>query len=375
MILAKKVRLKPTPEQEEFLWKSAGVARWVYNWTLTRCEENYKNGEKLLSDRTLRKEITQIKKLDDFKWLGEVSNDVAKQAVKDACGAYKKFFKGLSKRPRFKSRKRSRPAFYNDIGKLKVKGLSVSISKTGWIKTSEPIPENEKYTNPRITHDGKYWYISVSIEKQWSRKELSSETIGIDLGIKELATCSDGRTFKNINKTNRISKIEKRIRRLQRKASRKYELNKDGNSYKKTNNISKINKQMKILYRRLTNIRLNHIHQATNAIAKTKPGMVVMEDLNVKGMMKNRYLSKAIQKQKLYEFIRQMKYKCEKYGIEFVQVDRFYPSSKTCSSCGEIKKNLKLSHRKYECDCGLSIDRDLNAALNLAKMGRLKAIN
>ena len=161
------------------------------------------------------------------------------------------------------------------------------------------------------------------------------------------------------------------MRRLQRKVSRKYEMNKEGSRFVKTSNLIKIEKQIQQLHRRLKNIRDNHIHQATNAIVKTKPCKVVMEDLNVSGMMKNRHLSKAIANQKLYEFIRQMKYKCETYGIEFVQAGRFYPSSKTCSSCGEIKKDLKLSERIYSCGCGLKMDRDLNAALNLANYGKL----
>ena len=163
------------------------------------------------------------------------------------------------------------------------------------------------------------------------------------------------------------------MHRLQRKVSRKYEMNKEGSRFVKTSNLIKIEKQIQRLHRRVTNIRDNHIHQATNAIVKTKPSKVVMEDLNVSGMMKNRHLSKAVANQKLYEFIRQMKYKCEKYGIEFIQVDRFYPSSKTCSSCGTSKKDLKLSDRTYKCECGLEMDRDVNASLNLAAYGKRTA--
>ena len=150
-------------------------------------------------------------------------------------------------------------------------------------------------------------------------------------------------------------------------------MNKEGVRYAKTSNCIKIEKNMRRLHRRLANIRTNHIHQATNAIAKTKPCKVVMEDLNVKGMMKNRHLSKAIQQQKFKEFSRQMKYKCEKYGIEFMEVNRFFPSSKKCSSCDEIKKDLKLKDRVYTCKCGFKMDRDLNAALNLRKVGQLAA--
>ena len=371
MIISKKIRLKPTKEQETQLWKSIGTARWVYNWTLERQQENYKNGGKFIYDNDLRKEITQLKKQDDYKWLGDVSNNVAKQAVKDACNAYKRFFKGQSSAPKFKSRRKSNKSFYNDTAKLKVKNKSVLIEKIGWVKTSEQLPMDIKYLNPRVSYDNKYWYLSVSYEQEFTQPELTDEVIGIDLGIKTLAVCSNGMEFKNINKTAKVKKIEKRLRRLQRSASRKYEKNKEGNRYVKTCNIIKIEKQIQLLHRRLSNIRENHLHQTTSAITRTKPSKVVMEDLNVKGMMKNRNLAKAISQQKFYEFKRQMEYKCEKYGIEFIQVDRFFPSSKLCSNCGQIKKNLKLSDRVYHCDCGLHIDRDLNASLNLANYGKL----
>lgn len=371
MIISKKIRLKPTKEQETQLWKSIGTARWVYNWTLERQQENYKNGGKFIYDNQLRKEITQLKKQEDYKWLGDVSNNVAKQAVKDACNAYKRFFKCQSNAPKFKSRRRSNKSFYNDTAKLKVKNKSVLIEKIGWVKTSEQLPMDIKYLNPRVSYDNKYWYLSVSYEQEFTQPELTDEVIGIDLGIKTLAVCSNGMEFKNINKTAKVKKIEKRLRRLQRSASRKYEKNKEGNRYVKTCNIIKIEKQIQLLHRRLSNIRNNHLHQTTNAIVRTKPSKVVMEDLNVKGMMKNRNLAKAISQQKFYEFKRQIEYKCEKYGIEFIQVGRFFPSSKLCSNCGQIKKNLKLSDRRYHCDCGLHIDRDLNASLNLANYGKL----
>lgn len=372
MIRSRKVRLKPTKEQEQQLWKSVGTARWVYNWVLNRQKANYKYGGKFISDNDLRKEITQLKQTDEFNWLSEVSNNVAKQAVKDACDAYKKFFKGQSQFPKFKSRKRSKASFYNDTSKLKVKKNLILIEKVGWVKTSEQLPVNVKYTNPRISFDKKYWYISIGIEQKFEQEELSDQIVGIDLGIKELAVCSNGQVFKNINKTKEVRKTEKRLRRLQRSVSRKYEMiKKEGNRFVKTSNLIKIEKKMQHLHRRLTNIRDNHIHQATNAIVKTKPCKVVMEDLNVSGMMKNRQLSKALANQKLFEFIRQMKYKCEKYSIEFIQADRFYPSSKTCSCCGTIKKDLKLSDRTYACECGLKIDRDLNASINLANFEKL----
>ena len=373
MILAKKVRLYPTEIQEQKLWQSVGTARFIYNWTIARQEENYKNGGKFIPDDDLRKEITQLKKTD-LQWLSEVSNNVTKQAVKDACDSYKRFFKGLADKPRFKSRRKSKPSFYNDNCKLKVKDKSVLIEKVGWVNIKPySIPLDVKYSNPHISFDGKYWYISVGIERELPKVKLTDESIGIDVGVKYLAICSNGMTFKNINKTKEVKRLKKVLKRKQRKVSRKYDINKikkggeNRCQFKKTNNIIKLEKEIRLLHRRLTNIRSNHIHQATNKIVKIKPSRVVMETLNIKGMMKNRHLSKAIAEQCLYEFKRQIQYKCKKYGIEFVEADKWFPSSKTCSCCGAIKKDLKLKDRVYQCSCGLKIDRDLNASINLSR--------
>ena len=367
LILAKKVRLKPTEEQEHQLWKSVGTARWAYNWALDRQEMNYTSGGKFLSDNDLRKELTQLKQAEEFSWLYDVSNNITKQAIKDACEAYKKFFKHLADKPKFKSRKKSKPSFYNDNVKLKVKAGIVLIEKVGWVKTSEQLPIGVKYTNPRVSFDGKYWYLSVGIEQEQAVGSLTSEVIGIDVGVKDLAVCSNGMIFKNINKSQRVKKLEKRLRRLQRKVSRRYEMNKEGSRFVKTCNIIKIEKQIRMLHRELNGIRNNHIHQATNAIVKAKPCKVVMETLNIKGMMKNRHLSKAIAKQKLYDFKSKLQYKCEKFGVEFVEADKWFPSSKMCSCCGTIKQDLKLSERIYKCECGLVLDRDFNASINLSR--------
>ena len=372
MILSKKVRLYPSEIQEKKLWQSVGTARFIYNWTLSKQEENYKNGGKFISDGILRKELTKLKK-NELNWLNEVSNNVAKQAVKDACNAYKRFFNRLSDKPRFKSRKNSKKSFYNDNIKLKVKeNRLVNIEKVGWIKTNEQLPIGVKYSNPRISYDNKYWYISVGIEQEQIKEDLTDVSLGIDLGLKDLAICSDGTVFKNINKSNVVRKIEKRLKRLQRQVSRKYEQNKKGKEYVKTKNIIKLEKQIQQVHRRLANIRNNYLHKTTTSIVKTKPYRVVIEDLNVKGMMKNKHLSDSIRKQGFYEFKRQLEYKCKVIGIELVVADRFYPSSKTCSKCGEIKKDLKLKDRVYKCSCGLSIDRDLNASINLKNAKKYK---
>ena len=370
MILAKKVRIYPTKEQEQKLWQSVGTARFIYNYTLAKQEENYKNGGKFISDGIIRKELTQLKK-SELIWLNEVSNNVTKQAVKDACNAYKRFFKGLAKKPKFKIRKKSKPSFYNDTSKLKVKEKKVLIEKVGWIKTNEQIPIDVKYNNPRVTYDNKYWYISVGVEVDKKQEELTDISLGIDLGLKDLAVCSDGKVFKNINKTKEVKNLEKRLKQKQRQISRKYEINKikKGGScqFIKTKNIEKLENTTKRMHRKLTNIRDNYIHQVTTSIVKTKPYRIVIEDLNVSGMIKNKHLSDSVRKQCFNKFRQYITYKAELYGIGLVIADRFYPSSKTCSECGSIKKDLKLKDRVYRCPhCGVVIDRDYNASLNLS---------
>lgn len=216
---------------------------------------------------------------------------------------------------------------------------------------------------------GLHWWISVGVEYTDSKEQLSDEGIGIDLGIKDLAVCSDTNKYKNINKSKKVKKLEKRKRRLQRKISRKYDKNKEGGSYCKTNNIIKSEKLLLKVNHRLTNIRKNYLHQTTSGIINRKPRFICIEDLNVRGMMKNKHLSKAVQNQGFFEFRKQLEYKCEAKGIQLITADRFYPSSKLCSCCGNIKKDLKLSDRIYKCECGNIIERDFQAAINLKAYG------
>jgi len=370
VIVSIKVRLEPNRKQNTELFRNSGTARFIYNWTLAKQEENYKSGGKFISDNDLRKELTQLKKTDELKWLNTVSNNVAKQAVKDGCDAYKKFFKKLAEKPRFKSRKKSKPSFYNDNVKIKFTPTHVQLEKLGKVKMSERnrIPTDSKYSNPRIGFDGINWYVSVGVEWNPEDMELTEESIGIDLGIKDLAICSNGMTFKNINKTRTIRKKEKKLRRLQRRVSRKYQMNKEGVSYVKTRNIVKLEKRIRKAHKTLDNIRTDYRHKATTEIVKTKPSRIVMETLNVKGMMKNRHLSKAVAQQGLFEFKTMIKYKAERSGIEFVEADKWFPSSKTCSDCGYVKPKLSLSEREFMCEsCGSVIDRDKNASYNLSE--------
>ena len=382
MIKSIKVRLNPNNKQLTKLLQYAGCARFAYNWAISREQDNYKQGSKFLSDSELRKEFTQLKKQSEYQWLNEVSNNVTKQAIKDACNTYKKFFKGQCKYPKFKSKKHSTPSFYQDNIKIqftdthvKVEGFSMSKKqnkqKLNWIKLCEKgrIPTDCKYMNPRFTYDGLYWYVSVGIEEDDNTTLPSNEGIGIDLGIKDLAICSDRNTYKNINKTQTVKKLEKRKRRLQRSISRRYEKNKKGVSYCKTSNIIKREKELLKLNHKLTNIRQNYLHQTTSEIVKREPSFICIEDLNVSGMMKNKHLSKAVQQQGFREFRRQIEYKSAWNNILVIIADRFFPSSKLCSCCGKIKKDLKLSDRIYKCECGNIIDRDYQAALNLKMYG------
>lgn len=376
------MRLHPNKKQLTKLFQYAGCARFAYNWVIVRQQENYKQGNKFLSDNELRKEFTQLKKHPDYNWLNHISNNVPKQAIKDACNSYKRFFKGQCKYPKFKTRKQSSQSFYQDNVKIqftdtyvKVEGFAVSKKRNkqrlNWIKLCEKgrVPPNAKYTNPRFIYDGLHWYVSVGIEILDSTDIPTNEGIGIDVGIKDLAVCSDGYTYKNINKTHKVRKIEKRQRRLQRSVSRRYEKNKKGERYCKTRNLIKRQKELLKVTKRLTNIRRNHLHQTTSDIIKRKPSFICIEDLNVRGMMKNRHLSKAVQQQGFYELKRQIEYKAEWNHIPVIIADRFFPSSKLCSCCGNVKTDLKLSDRIYKCECGNTIDRDVQASLNLKQYG------
>lgn len=370
MIKAIKIRLKPTNEQEILMFKSVGCARFAYNWGLAKWEEMNKQGIRP-SKVKIRTEFNNIIKKDsNYVWLKEVSAQVMQQVFEDLNDAYNNFFKGISKHPKFRSKKKSKKSFYVRYDAIKFKDGTVNIEKIGKVKykTNYKIPILPKYNNPRCEFDGKYWYLTLSFEHNENQVELNKDlSIGIDLGIKNLAVinCLD-KPIKNINKSMKVRKLKKKLKRLQRQVSRKYEANKKGKEFVKTKNIIKLEKQIKLIYRKLNNIRLNHIHQATNKIVKLKPYRVIMEDLNISGMMKNKHLSESIQEQKFYEFIRQIKYKCEFNGIEFVQADRFYSSSKICSCCGNKKEDLKLKDRIYVCDkCGSELDRDKNASINL----------
>ena len=389
MLRGIKIALNLTNEQEQQMWKSAGVARWSYNYAITRCKEQYSDHlkdntlPKTLSEGQIRKELTVLKNTT-HPWLKDVGSNVIKQAVRDWDVACSRFFKGLGKAPKYKSKRFSKPSFYVNCDSLRRVNGGFRGERLGFVKTTQPLPKIPKgthYMNPRISFDGKYWYLSISYEVPDVSVELTDSVIGVDLGIKTLATLSTGEVIENINKSHGVKQLEKQLRREQRHLARQLQANTKGYiktakggrkpTYKRSldlcSNIQNTKRKIKLLYRKLSSIRLNHVHQATSQIVKQLPKGIVIEDLNVRGMMKNKHLAKHIQNSLFYEFRRQLEYKCSKYGIQLVVADRFYPSSKACSCCGFIKSDLKLNDRVYKCNsCGLEMDRDLNAAENLA---------
>ena len=371
MLKTFKVVLAPNNKQRSSLFQSAGTARWAYNWALAQSKEHYAQTGKFMFDGELRKQLTQLKKTPEFAWLYEYSNNVTKQAIKDCSIALKNFFNHNAQFPVFKSKRRTKPSFYHDPIKLKVTETHVQLEKIGRVRLKEHgrIPIGVSYQNPRITCDNGRWYISVAADVECTDAVEVTEPIGVDLGVKELAVVSDGQIFKNINKTRKLKQLEKRKKRLQRRASRHYE-RMVKTRCKKSRGLEKLEKQIRSVNNKIRDQHTNHIHQMTSKLVKTKPAFIVIEDLNVNGMLKNHRLAKAIQDNRLAEVRRQLEYKCNWYGVKLIIADRFYPSSKLCSDCGHKKTDLKLSDRTYHCDeCGMTIDRDLNAAVNLMQYG------
>jgi putative transposase len=380
MLKSLRIRLLPTQDQENLLWKHVHASRFIWNWCLNYQQELYKNEAKHLSGYSMRNVVTQLKKEENFSWLNEVSAQTINETILDLDLAYKFFYRKLFQLPKFKSRKRSEPKFPVRCDCIYFINNTVHVEKIGKIKykTNYSLPQGRgsyKFKNPRIKFANGKWILSISMEFENQKRILSDYNMGIDLGIKELAVVAFGEkrfVFHNINKTKKVKRLKSKLLHLCRKQAKKYTTNNKNKRYPeqyyKSNRILQVEKQIKKIYARLSNIRRNYIHQCTSFLTKLYPKQVIMETLNLIGMYKNKHLSGALQEQCLSMFIRQMKYKCEWNDIEFIQVDRFYPSSKTCSSCGCIKSDLKLKDRTFQCEhCGLVIDRDENAAINLMK--------
>ena len=384
LLKAYKVEIKPTLKQIQKINQSIDVCRWLYNEYLATNNQlyvQYKNGfidkkQAFMSAIDFDKYINnEVKVLDEYSWINNCGSKARKKAILNAETAYKRFFKGQSKFPRFKKKNKSNVKLHfpkNNKGDWKVERHRIMIPTLKNVRLKEYgyIPVGAKVISGTVSKKANRYYVSVIIDVDDIKpQENINEGIGIDLGIKDFAICSNKQTYKNINKTQRVKKLEKKLLREQRKLSRKYESLKLRNKKEKGDatkqNIQKQIVKIQILHQRLTNIRTDYINKVVSNVVRNKPQYIAIEDLNVKGMMKNRHLSKAVAQQKFYEFRTKLTTKCNALGIELRIVDRFYPSSKLCHCCGSIKKDLKLKDRIYKCECGYIEDRDYNASLNL----------
>lgn len=364
-----------TPQQKNKFFQTRGTCRFVYNMFLAQNQEWYKQGKKYMSAKDFSVWLNNkyIPNNPDKAWIKDVYSKAVKQSLENAHMAYIRFFKGESKFPKFKKKGKNEPKMYfvkNNKTDCICERHRIKIPSLGWVQLKEKgyIPTTKNgYVVSSGTVDyvaGKF-YISALVEIPDKQENNNTNNgIGIDLGIKDLAIISDGSTYKNINKTIRVKKLEKRLKREQRKLSRKYENKKKGGATQ-SKNIQKQIEVIQKIHHTLANIRDNYIKITVNEIVKTKPSYITIEDLNVSGMMKNKHLSKAVQQQKFYQFRQILTQKCKENNIELRVVDRWFPSSKICNCCGQIKKDLKLSDRMYKCNCGYIEDRDFNASLNL----------
>ncbi len=375
---AYKVEINPTDKQKSKIHQTIGVSRFVYNFYIAHNKEIYHREGKFVSGMDFSKWLNNeyIPKNQDMKWIKEVSSKATKQAIMNGDKAFRDFFKKAKGFPKFKKKKNQDVKAYfpkNNKTDWTLERHKVKIPTLGWVRLKEfgYIPVNSIVKSGKVSQKADKYYVSILVEEDDKKVYKSTnEGLGIDLGVKEFVVCSNGIKFKNINKTSTVKKVEKKLKREQRKLSRKYESLKIRNKNLKegratSQNIQKQLVKVQKLHQRLTNIRTDYINKIVSSIIKQKPSYITIEDLNVKGMMKNKHLSKAIASQKFFEFKTKLTVKCKENHIELRIVDRFYPSSKTCSSCGKVKKDLKLSDRVYKCDCGLTIDRDLNASINL----------
>ena len=375
---AYKVEINPTDEQKSKIHQTIGVSRFVYNFYIADNKEVYEKEGKFVSGMDFSKWLNNeyIPKNQDMKWIKEVSSKATKQAIMNGDKAFRDFFKKAKGFPKFKKKKNQDVKAYfpkNNKTDWTLERHRVKIPTLGWVRLKEfgYIPVNSIVKSGTVSQKADRYYVSILVEETYIKiSNPNNEGLGIDLGIKEFAICSNGNKFKNINKTSTVKKIEKKLKREQRKLSRKYESLKIRNKNIREGRATSQNIQKQIvkvqkLHQRLRNIRTDYINKTVFSIIKQKPSYITIEDLNVKGMMKNKHLSKAIASQKFFEFKTKLTVKCKENHIELRIVDRFYPSSKTCSSCGKVKRDLKLSDRIYKCDCGFTIDRDLNASINL----------
>ena len=370
-----KTEINPTEEQKARIRRTIGTCRYVYNFYLGHNKALHDNGEKFMTgkDFSLWLNNKYIPDNPDKTWIREVYSKAVKKSIEDGCTAFTRFFKHQSDFPKFKKKGKSDVKMYfvrNNPKDCQCERHRLKIPTLGWVRIKEKgyIPTTKDgymIRSGTVSVKAGRFYVSVLVEiPDINIDNNSNEGIGIDLGLKDFAIVSNGKTYRNINKSAGLKKLEKQLIREQRSLSRKYENLKKGESTQRAN-IQKQRLKVQKLHHKMDNIRTDYINKTIAEIVKTKPSYITIEDLNVKGMMKNRCLSKAVASQKFYEFRTRLKAKCDENGIELRVADRFYPSSKTCHHCGSVRKNLKLSDRIYRCECGYVADRDFNAALNL----------
>lgn len=383
---AYKIEIKPTKEQILKVHRTIGVSRFIYNFYIANNKETYERDKKFVSGMDFSKWLNNeyIPNNEDKAWIKEVSSKSTKQAIMNGEKAFKKFFKGESSFPKFKKKKKQDVKAYfpkNNKTDWTIERHRIKVPTLGWIRLKEfgYIPVNSIVKSATVSQKADRYYVSILVEEEDIKinKEHCSEGIGLDLGLKDFAICSNGVTKKNINKTKTVKKAEKKLKREQRKLSRKYESLKLRNKKMKgeatRQNIQKQVVRVQKLHQRLANIRTDYINKTVSELVKQKPSFITIENLAISNMMKNRHLAKSVAQQKFYEFRTKLISKANENNIEVRIVDRFYPSSKTCSCCGSYKKDLKLSDRVYKCDnCNTSIDRDLNASINLANAKKYK---
>ena len=375
MLKSFKTEINPTEEQKARIRRTIGTCRYVYNFYLGHNKALHDNGEKFMTGKNFSLWLNNeyIPNNPDKTWIREVYSKSVKKSIEDGCTAFTRFFKHQSDFPKFKKKGKSDVKMYfvrNNPKDCQCERHRLKIPTLGWVRIKEKgyIPTTKDgymIRSGTVSVKAGRFYVSVLVEiPDVNIDNNSNEGIGIDLGLKDFAIISNGKTYRNINKSAGLKKLEKQLIREQRSLSRKYENLKKGESTQRAN-IQKQKLKVQKLHHKMDNIRTDYINKTIAEIVKTKPSYITIEDLNVKGMMKNRCLSKAVASQKFYEFRTRLKAKCDENGIELRVADRFYPSSKTCHHCGSVKKNLKLSDRIYRCECGYVADRDLNAALNL----------
>ena len=375
MLKSFKTEINPVKEQIVKINKTIGACRYIYNFYIAYNKKLYENDKKFMSSKSFSVWLNNecIPNNSDKKWIKEVSSKSIKKSIENGYNAFLKFFKHKSNFPKFKKKNNSDVKMYfvkNNQTDCLSERHRIKVPTLGWIRLKEKgyIPTSKDgfiIKSGTISYKAGKYYISVLVDMSEQNKQNNNNPgIGVDLGLKDFAICSDGSIYQNINKTNNIKKIEKKLKREQKKLSRKIVSLMEGVSTQK--NFVKQKLKVQKLYQRLTNIRTDYINKTIDSMVKTKPSFIVIEDLNVSGMMKNRHLSKAVAQQKFFEFRTKLISKCKENNIELRIVDRWYPSSKLCHNCGHIKEDLKLKDRTYICSkCGYTEDRDINASLNL----------